>query len=55
MTRPEYVLDFMRDYDMRYFTISNSFDREVVRDFREKSLDDAVLKMEKNFKNETIN
>ena len=51
MTRPEYVLDFMRDYDMRYFTISNSFDREVVRDFREKSLDDAVLKMEKNFKN----
>ena len=51
MTKPEYVLEFMRDYDMRYFTISNSFDREVVRDFREKSLDDAILKMEKNFKN----
>ena len=51
MTNPEYVLDFMRENDMRFFSISNSFDREVIKDFRDKSLDEAIEKMKKYFKN----
>ena len=50
MTDPLYILDFMRENDMRFFTISNSFDRETVKQFGEHSLDDGIKKLEKFFK-----
>lgn len=50
MTDPLYILDFMREEDMRFFTISNSFDRETVKQFGEHSLDDGIKKLEKFFK-----
>jgi hypothetical protein len=53
MTNPEYILEFMRDNDMRFYTISNTFDREQVREFRDRSLDDAIRAMKKYMKNNT--
>lgn len=50
MTDPLYILDFMRDNDMRFFTISNSFDRETVKQFGDNSLDEGIQKLEKLFK-----
>jgi hypothetical protein len=51
MTNPEYILEFMRENDMRFYTLSNSFDRETVKQFNEQSLDDGVRKLERFFKN----
>jgi len=51
MTNPDYVLEFMRDNDMRFYSISNSFDREVIKDFKDKSLDEAINKLHRYFKN----
>lgn len=53
MTNPEYILEFMRDNDMRFYTISNTFDRETVRKFEDRSLDDAILDMKRFLKNNT--
>jgi len=53
MTNPEYILEFMRDNDMRFYTISNTFDREQVREFRDRSLDDSIRAMKKYMKNNT--
>ena len=53
MTNPEYILEFMRDNDMRFYTISNTFDREQVREFKDRSLDDAIVSMKKYMKNNT--
>lgn len=50
MTDPLYILDFMREEDMRFFTISNSFDRETVKQFGQHSLDEGIKKLEKFFK-----
>ena len=36
MTNPEYILEFMRENDMRFYTLSNSFDRETVKQFNEQ-------------------
>ena len=51
MTNPEYILEFMRENDMRFYTLSNSFDRETVKQFNEQSLDDGIRKLERFFKN----
>lgn len=51
MTNPEYILEFMRENDMRFYTLSNSFDRETVKQFGEHSLDDGIRKLERFFKN----
>jgi hypothetical protein len=53
MTNPEYILEFMRDNDMRFYTISNTFDRETVRKFEDRSLDDAIREMKRFLKNNT--
>jgi len=53
MTNPEYILEFMRDNDMRFYTISNTFDREPVREFEDRSLDDAIREMKRFLKNNT--
>ena len=53
MTNPEYILEFMRDNDMRFYTISNTFDREQVREFKDRSLGDAIVSMKKYMKNNT--
>jgi hypothetical protein len=53
MTNPEYILEFMRDNDMRFFTVVNTFDRETVRKFEDRSLDDAIRDMKRFLKNNT--
>jgi hypothetical protein len=53
MTNPEYILEFMRDNDTRFYTISNTFDRETVRKFEDRSLDDAIREMKRFLKNNT--
>jgi len=53
MTNPEYVLEFMQENDFRYWTIHNSFDREVSRSFNDISLDDAIRKLKRYMKNNT--
>jgi hypothetical protein len=51
MTNPDYILEFMRENDMRYFIIANSFDRETTRQFNDMGLDEAVRKMKRFFDN----
>lgn len=53
MTNPEYILEFMRDNDMRFYTVVNTFDRETVRKFEDRSLDDAIRDMKRFLKNNT--
>lgn len=53
MTNPEYILEFMRDNDMRFYTISNTFDRETVRKFEDRGLDEALRDMKRFLKNNT--
>lgn len=38
---------------MRFYTISNTFDRETVRKFEDRSLDDAIREMKRFLKNNT--
>jgi hypothetical protein len=44
MTSPEYVLEFMRDQDLRYFIVCNGWDREVVKIFTPGDLEDHINK-----------
>lgn len=53
MTNPEYILEFMRDNDMRFYTVSNTFERETVRKFEDRTLDDAIADMKRFLKNNT--
>jgi len=53
MTNPEYVIEFMQENDFRYWTVSNSFDREINRQFQDMSLEESVRKMKRFLKNNT--
>ena len=53
MTTPEYVLEFMRDQDMRYFIVCNGWDREVVKIFSPGDLEDHIAKLKSFFNNTT--
>ena len=53
MTTPEYVLEFMRDQDMRYFIVCNGWDREVVKIFSPGDLEDHIGKLKSFFNNTT--
>jgi len=52
MTSPEYILEFMRDQDLRYFIVCNGWDREVVKIFTPGDLEDHINKL-KSFLNNT--
>ena len=53
MTSPEYVLEFMRDQDLRYFIVCNGWDREVVKIFTPGDLEDHINKLKSFFNNTT--
>jgi hypothetical protein len=53
MTTPEYILEFMRDQDMRYFIVCNGWDREVVKIFSPGDLEDHIAKLKSFFNNTT--
>ena len=55
MTRPEYILEFMRDGDFRYFIVSNGYDNDVIRQMQPTQIDDSVERMNKFFNNTTGN
>lgn len=53
MTRPDYVIEFMRDGDFRYFIVSNGYDKDVIRQMSPTTIDDSVERMTKFFNNTT--
>jgi|688.fasta_scaffold180862_6 hypothetical protein len=53
MTRPEYVLEFMRDGDFRYFIVCNGYDKDVIRQMSPTNIEDSVDRMSKFFNNTT--
>ena len=53
MTSPEYILEFMRDQDLRYFIVCNGWDREVVKIFTPGDLEDHINKL-KSFLNNKL-
>lgn len=55
MTRPEYILEFMRDGDFRYFIVSNGYDNDVIRQMQPTQIEDSVERMNKFFNNTTGN
>jgi len=42
MTSPEYVIEFMRDADLRYFIVANGYDKDVLRHFAPTELEESV-------------
>lgn len=53
MTKPEYILEFMRDGDFRYFIVSNGYDNDVIRQMQPTQIEDSVDRMNKFFNNTT--
>lgn len=53
MTRPEYVIEFMRDGDFRYFIVCNGYDKDVIRQMSPTTIEDSVDRMTKFFNNTT--
>ena len=53
MTNPEYILEFMRDNDYRYFTVANSYDVETNKRLEGCDLDEGIRRMERFLKNNT--
>ena len=53
MTRPEYVLEFMKDGDFRYFIVCNGYDKDVIRQLSPTNIEDSVDRMTKFFNNTT--
>lgn len=53
MTRPDYVIEFMRDGDFRYFIVSNGYDKDVIRQMSPTTIEDSVDRMTKFFNNTT--
>lgn len=53
MTNPEYILEFMRDNDYRYFNVTNSYDVDTQKQFNGCELDEGIRRMERFLKNST--
>jgi hypothetical protein len=53
MTKPEYILEFMRDGDFRYFIVTNGYDNDVIRQMQPTQIEDSVERMNKFFSNTT--
>lgn len=53
MTRPDYVIEFMRDGDFRYFIVCNGYDKDVIRQMSPTTIEDSVDRMTKFFNNTT--
>lgn len=53
MTSPEYVIEFMRDADLRYFIVANGYDKDVMRHFAPTELDESVKLLQRFFEKST--
>lgn len=51
MTKPEYILEFMRDGDFRFFSVTNGYDNDVIRQMAPTTIDESVERLHKFFNN----
>ena len=53
MTSPEYIIEFMRDGDFRFFIVSNGYDNDVIRQMQPCTIEDSSERLTKFFSNTT--
>jgi len=53
MTTPEYIIEFMRDGDFRYFIVTNGYDNDVIRQMQPTTIEDSTERLSKFFSNTT--
>jgi len=51
MTKPEYILEFMKDGDFRFFSVTNGYDNDVIRQMSPTTIEDSVERLHKFFNN----
>lgn len=53
MTTPEYIIEFMRDGDYRFFIVTNGYDNDVIRQMQPCTIEDSTERLTKFFSNTT--
>jgi hypothetical protein len=51
MTKPEYILEFMKDGDFRFFNVTNGYDNDVIRQLSPTTIEDSIERLHKFFNN----
>jgi|APGre2960657373_1045057.scaffolds.fasta_scaffold04450_4 hypothetical protein len=53
MTTPEYIIEFMRQGDYRFYIVTNGYDNDVIRQMQPCTVEDSTESLSKFFSNTT--